>query len=312
MKTFIFSALALGMLASCANTDVEGVVENGEPVAIQLSAGVQQNVVVSRAPITGAGTSFDATIFGWEVVKDATVDYTAASTWKTTTSENISANASNEEISLTEIQYYNAVKTTTTYMKAYYPAGTITTGEYNFTADAKKDGTQDILVSNELTGSRADAVGKIFTFTHPLTQLKFAVKKGEGWKSDAAVSVKSITINGASIATGIKLKNNELITEAAALLTVNGITSVNLPNTSTPIGDPVMIVPTTADKKITVDIVMSDDIEYKGVELSSTGGGTFDGGKAYTVTLTFTNKKVATGATVTDWDYNNTVEIPVE
>ena len=40
MKTFIFSALALGMMASCSNTEVEGidVVDNGEPVAIQLSA----------------------------------------------------------------------------------------------------------------------------------------------------------------------------------------------------------------------------------------------------------------------------------
>ena len=33
MKTFIFSALALGMMASCSNTEVEGIdaVDNGEP-----------------------------------------------------------------------------------------------------------------------------------------------------------------------------------------------------------------------------------------------------------------------------------------
>ena len=70
MKTFIFSALALGMMASCSNTEVEGIdaVDNGEPVAIQLSAGVQTNVVagLSRAAITGADGVFVATVLGWE------------------------------------------------------------------------------------------------------------------------------------------------------------------------------------------------------------------------------------------------------
>ena len=34
MKTFIFSALALGMMASCSNTEVEGIdaVDNGEQI----------------------------------------------------------------------------------------------------------------------------------------------------------------------------------------------------------------------------------------------------------------------------------------
>ena len=69
MKTFIFSALALGMMASCSNTEVEGIdaVDNGEPVAIQLSAGVQTNVVagLTRAAITG-DAKFKATVLAWE------------------------------------------------------------------------------------------------------------------------------------------------------------------------------------------------------------------------------------------------------
>ena len=50
MKTFIFSALALGMMASCSNTEVEGIdaVDNGEPVAIQLSAGVETTTGVTN------------------------------------------------------------------------------------------------------------------------------------------------------------------------------------------------------------------------------------------------------------------------
>ena len=65
MKTFIFSALALGMMASCSNTEVEGIdaVDNGEPVAIQLSAGVQTAATVSRALIEN-GSKFTATVLG--------------------------------------------------------------------------------------------------------------------------------------------------------------------------------------------------------------------------------------------------------
>lgn len=314
MKTFIFSALALGMMTSCANTDVEGVstVDNGEPVAIQLSAGVQQNVVVSRAAITGADASFGANIFGWEVAKDATVNYALASTWETTTSKDISANAKNEEMSLTDIKYYNANVDITTCMRAFYPVGTITAGVYSFSADVKKDGTQDILVSNEVKGSRADAADKIFAFTHPLTQLKFAVKKGDGWNSGNVGSVQSITIKGASIAEGIIIKNNELKTASAGDITVNIATPIEVVDAQTPVGDPVMIVPTSAANEITVDIVLDNGVKYSGVKLASTGSGTFDAGKAYTVTLTFNNKKVATGATVTDWDYSGTADIPVE
>lgn len=46
MKTFIFSALALGVMAGCSNTEIEDVVDSGEPVAITLNAGVETAVVV--------------------------------------------------------------------------------------------------------------------------------------------------------------------------------------------------------------------------------------------------------------------------
>ena len=67
MKTFIFSALALGMMASCSNTEVEGIdaVDNGEPVAIQLSAGVETTTGVTRAAIED-GNKFKAIVLGWE------------------------------------------------------------------------------------------------------------------------------------------------------------------------------------------------------------------------------------------------------
>ena len=189
MKTFIFSALALGMMASCSNTEVEGIdaVDNGEPVAIQLSAGVETNVVagVTRAAITGKDGVFVATVLGWE---GSAADYSVAAKWNTTTN-NISAQANGGAITLTEAEYYNPSKEVNTYMKAYYPKGTVTTGNYSFTTPLK-DGTQDILVSTEVVGNRANATNKVFTFTHPLTQLNFSAIEGNGWGTGSVGSVK--------------------------------------------------------------------------------------------------------------------------
>lgn len=300
MKTFIFSALALGMMASCSNTEVEGIdaVDNGEPVAIQLSAGVETNVVagLSRAAITGADGVFVATVLGWE---GSTADYSVATKWNTTTN-NISAQANDEAITLTEAKYYSSDKAVSTYMKAYYPAGAATAGNYNFTTPVK-DGTQDILVSTEVVGNRSNTTNKVFTFTHPLTQLKFSAIEGNGWGTGSVGSVKSITLKDVSVATGVEISDNSLVSESIASLVVTNITEAGIAvgKTDTPMGDPVMIVPTTKNE-ILVDVVMTDGISFSDVKVTTTDD-TFMAGKAYTITLTFNNKKVAGTATVTDW-----------
>ena len=312
MKTFIFSALALGMMASCSNTEVEGIdaVDNGEPVAIQLSAGVQTNVVagLSRAAITGADGVFVATVLGWE---GSAADYSVAAKWNTTTN-NISAQANGDVITLTEAEYYNPSKEVNTYMKAYYPEGTVTAGNYNFTTPVK-DGTQDILVSTEVVGNRANATNKVFTFTHPLTQLNFSAIEGNGWGTGSVGSVKSITLKDVSVATGVKISDNSLVSESiVAGLAVTNITEAGIAvgKTDTPMGDPVMIVPTTKNE-ILVDVVMADGISFSNVKVTTTDD-TFMAGKAYTITLTFNNKKVAGTAIVTDWTTGGTGSGTVE
>ncbi|WP_251234510.1 fimbrillin family protein [Bacteroides nordii] len=313
MKTFIFSALALGMMASCSNTEVEGidVVDNGEPVAIQLSAGVQTNVVagLSRAAITGADGVFVATVLGWE---GSAADYSVAAKWNTTTNS-ISAQANGEAITLTKTEYYNSSKEVNTYMKAYYPEGTVTTGNYNFTTPLK-DGTQDILVSTEVVGNRSNTTNKVFTFTHPLTQLNFSAIEGSGWGTGSVGSVKSITLKGVSVATGVKISDNSLVSESVdaglAVTNIDAEAGIAVGKTDTPMGDPVMIVPTTKNE-ILVDVVMADGISFSNVKVTTTDD-TFMAGKAYAITLTFNNKKVAGTATVTDWTTGGTGSGTVE
>ena len=197
-------------------------------------------------------------------------------------------------------------------MKAYYPEGTVTAGNYNFTTPVK-DGTQDILVSTEVVGNRSNTTNKVFTFTHPLTQLNFSAIEGNGWGTGSVGSVKSITLKDVSVATGVKISDNSLVSESiVAGLAVTNITEAGIAvgKTDTPMGDPVMIVPTTKNE-ILVDVVMADGISFSNVKVTTTDD-TFMAGKAYTITLTFNNKKVAGTATVTDWTTGGTGSGTVE
>lgn len=298
MKTFIFSALALGMMASCSNTEVEGIdaVDNGEPVAIQLSAGVETNVVagVTRAAITGKDGVFVATVLGWEKTGDA--DYATNRTWLTTTN-NISAQANGEAITLQEIEYYSSNKEVSTYMKAYYPAGTAENGVYTFTTP-EQDGTQDVLVSGEVKGSRIDAATKSFVFTHPLTQLQFSVKAGETWKGG---SVKSIALKSIKLATGVNIADNSLVSKDVVSLSITGIDAagVEVKTAAAKVGAPTMILPITG-KTISIDVEMMDGTSFENITVT-TEDESFIAGKAYAIELTFKNKKIDGTATVQDW-----------
>ena len=91
------------------------------------------------------------------------------------------------------------------------------------------------------------------------------------------------------MATGVKISDNSLVSESI-------VAGLAVGKTDTPMGDPVMIVPTTKNE-ILVDVVMADGISFSNVKVTTTDD-TFMAGKAYTITLTFNNKKVAGTATV--------------
>lgn len=299
MKTFIFSALALGMMASCANTDVEGVstVDNGEPVAIQLSAGVQQNVVVSRAPITGA-VKFQPTILGWEAETKA--DYTGTP-WNASTIEEIASNASGVSITLNPVQYYNANEKINTFMKAFYVSD-----KTNVTVDNDKkyvytfentDGSKDVLLSDVISGNKTTTTVLNFGFKHPLTQVSFKVVAGDGVANGTTLT--SITLKNVVLPTGFDFSKEAPLTYTLpADLNVSGITSLAIAKDAVDAGSPVMIQP-ISDLKL--DIVTSTGT-FKDVPVVLKDKATaLSAGTAYTITLTFSQKAITGTASVTDW-----------
>ncbi len=298
MKTFVFSAVAMAVLASCTNSAIDDVVNNDEPVAIRLSAGVQANGAKdTRAPITGSAT-FVPTILAWEGNAEPT-DYATSTVKWTTTTDPIAANSTNVGLKLTKDQYYNSEASINTYMKAYYPEGTFSNGEYSFKAGYATNGTQDVLISNTVSGNKSAATNKLFTFTHPLSQFKFEVAAGVGMNAD--VKVKSIKLKSVKLPTGITVgaSSDAVKYGSNADLSVP-ITGEGVVPTSegASIGDPVMVCPleTTA---LTLDVETSE-VTYTNIPITIEGG-SVEAGTAYTITLTLQNKQIAGNATVTDW-----------
>lgn len=301
MKTFIFSALALGMMTSCANTDVEGVstVDNGEPVAIQLSAGVQQNVVVSRAPITGDEAKFKPTILGWEAEAEAV--YTGTP-WVASTNDAIASDAKDVAIALNPTQYYNANEKISTYMKAFYVSD-----DTEVTVDAAKkyvytfdntDGSKDVLLSNVVSGNKTTTATLNFSFVHPLTQVSFKVIAGDGLAANTKLT--SIKLKGVTLPVGFDFsKDAPLVYNSAEDLVVSNITTpLAIAAEAADAGNPVMIEP-MSDLKL--DIVTSTGSFTDVPVVLKDKTTALLAGTSYTITLTFSQKTITGTASVAIW-----------
>lgn len=307
MKTFIFSALALGMMASCANTDVEGVstVDNGEPVAIQLSAGVEATTVITRAAIE-QDANFSATVLGWE--SDDITNFEVKPTWNAVTSDIRVSTVATNNVKLTDAadataKYYKA-NGTKTFMKAFYVDGEKPTAEspnawiYDLT---KRDGTLDILMADAVSGDR-NTPADPFLFKHPLTKLIFKVIAGDGLADD--VTLTSINVKGMSVPEKINLGTSEVEfgTNPVASLSIGVEPQTAIPASTAEaaeVGNPIMVKPINGKFKIEV---VTSKTTYSDVEVNlTTVADHADGaGVAYFITLTFKDQ-ISTSASVTDW-----------
>lgn len=295
MKTFIFSALALGMMASCSNTEVEGIdaVDNGEPVAVNLIAGVQVSAT-SRAVID-EGSTFTASVFGWNVTGEATPEYATATPWTSLTGSIKAAAGGGEAVSLTDAQFYQT-SGDKTYIKAVSPAdGTIEGGVYTFKTPLTEE--EDVLLTKAtLTGDRKNATVAL-AFSHVLTRFNFKVVKGEHF--DAGVTVSKIVVNGGKLAQKIDLATAEITPVEAKEINI-AVNNVEINTPAANAGNPIMIVPCSAES-LTLDIETTGAGNYTGITISPASGDNFIEGTSYDITLTFTGKSVGATASVGKW-----------
>ena len=295
--------LCIAALASCSKG---GGSEDPRPVpgadrSIRLSAGLQ---AVTKAAV-GTGASFAATVGGWESASGA--DYAGAASWLSTAS--VTASESASDVALTPQQYYSQNGSEKTYMKAWYPAGTPTGGQVAFTkgADYKGDGTDDILLAPEVSGSALDAATRTLVFSHLCTQLRFTVQGDALFGS--TTTVKSITVKGTGVPTGLDLRTDALVYDAAAGVAVPGIDgSQAVTEQVAQAGESVMVPPFGA-KTFKIDVVTVNaagkEIAYRDVVVTASDNNTLPG-KAYTIALGFSGFEVTTSASVTPWDDTGT------
>lgn len=302
MKRYLsFFTLAAVTLAACSKTEEPGL-PSGDAIVLKAGMPTAVATALSRSVI-GTGDQFTAAVAGWE--SQNAVDYTAATRWSTTA--DITANATAQAVTLAAEQVYNANNAVKTYMKAWYPQGTLTSGTVSFADDAsyKGDGTDDVLLAAEVSGSKSDRNDKVLAFTHLTTQLQFKVVGEQSL--EAATSVTAIKLKSVQVPSGIDLGTDELTGAAAADLTLPGLgTSVEIPikndvGEAAPAtaGEPVMILPLEGNS-LKVDVT-TNNATYENVTVTIDDDTDFQAGKAYEITLTFKQFGIELSATVAEW-----------
>lgn len=301
-QIFLIGTLAIATLASCSKGEPGDTNAPSNNHEIRLNAGVPQATVApsSRSPILTNDT-FTAAVAGWES-SSGSATYTETATWATTA--NITAKEAMQTIPLDQKQVYNVNSAFKTYMLAWHPAGTLTSGEVAF--DNPTGEVDAMLVKGEVVGSSADNSGKTLAFAHMTTQLKFVVK-GDNTLA-TGTKLNSIKIKNVQIANGFSLAATPTVKYAiAADLSVPAIAAdliIPIKTTAAEVtpavaGNAVMINPPTGNQ-IKLDIETSNST-YNDVAVTIDNDTNFLPGKAYTITLTFMQTGISLGATVDNW-----------
>lgn len=324
----LLSLLAAGvLLAGCSKSENEGgggsVPGDGQPVAIRLSSGIGNvSKAASKAPVT-ADAPATVQIEGWENTEAE--PYAGASAWQSTASvkvltpEEIEADGTVNDITLSPVQYYNADENIKTYIKGWYPAAASVNGVVTFSAEENPDkgyvyagdGTDDVLLAGEVSGSKKEEeqISEALVFDHVTAQLVFKVKKGTGLAD--GTKIKTIKLKGGKIPCGIDLSSGTVTfaapTEDDGKLNTKAKVA-EITETATQAGVALMVEETTDNDALTlfIETTMDDDgatvaATYDNVKIKPTTGTGFKKGTAYSIEMTFKQAGISLEANITPW-----------
>lgn len=295
-------SMGLLFLSGCSQSgDAPDVPQVGDR-QIRLSAGLS---LVTRG-VLGDDARFTVAVGGWETSGEAV--YSSPQSWVSTAA--VSGAPAGGDLVLSPERYYSQNGSVKTFMKAWYPSGTLTNGEVAFhtSQDYIGDGTDDILVSTRAVGSALDADVKNFTFRHLTSQFRFVLTCDELFEA-YGYKIRTITIRNAGVPKGLNIVTDKLICDSRDL-TVPGIDGTkSITRQPASAGIPVMIEPFAGD--ILLLDVTTDEVTYRDVPVKISDADA-KAGKSYTVTLDFKGFKVNATASVTPWDYTGTGSADVE
>ena len=295
MKKFILPLFAVTLLTACSQSETEGENPN-TPVPILLNSGIE---ATTRAAIASGGSA-TVSIGIWE--KNGAVDYAATPTYTPTASVASTSEAA-AAITLSPLCYYNPDDNIKSNIKGWYPAGTLSSGIVTLN---NTDGQTDALLSNAVSGSKYGAISDALVFEHKTAQLNFKIVKGTGMAT--GTQIKSIKVTGSHLPTGLNLTKEPTAADAVTwtakdALPVPNLIQTAIPNEAAAIGDPVMIKPVDDNTTVKLTIVTAvGSAEATFTDMTfSTQNSKIEVGKAYTITLTFTQAGISLTAKITPW-----------
>lgn len=283
MKKYMIIAMAAALFAACSDSDEEcGTTTPPDNGLVEIKANAGVGGLQTRAPIN------DASSVTASFVASATNNNYTTNAW-TATGTFVASGATPASFSFSPAKYY-PVDSTYIYIKGYYPAGTISGNTVTYTTF---DGTQDVMLSNQVSGTKGTATALAFTFNHLLTQLQFNLVAGSGY--DASKTVTSIVIRSQKTAKTLDVNAGTIPTTNTGDITLTGPFTIST-TPGTVAGVYPMVV--SGATKVTVSVTTSDGVTYPDTDVTVTTVA----GKAHKLTLTLTPKLITTTATVTPWD----------
>lgn len=291
-RTFFYTMLAAGLLASCTNDELADNPLADGPVAAQVTADISQTL--TRVSANGVSASFTS---GDEinVVADGSATYVYTlqdngTTWS----------AGNNP-------YYFQNRDIVSFQAWYAAPGYKKTGnaiEINTKNQTVSSGWNqwDILatpvVKTDVTSPTVDFTGTN-AFSHVMTQVTMVFKKGDGISDLAALkgyTLKSLTTDATFSTLDCTLTPGTTTGDIA----ISGINASGTEYTCTPL----ILVPQTVTGTIDLEVKYNDQT-YKAALNAPTAG--LQAGYSYTYTVTVSNTKLeVSNAAISDWNTDQT------
>lgn len=280
MKKLMFAVIACAMALSGCSSEDDCTTVNPQPeenaTEIKLNAGILG--VATRAPV-----STNDNITASFVASTTDGDYTT-NAWNSTVTF-VASPTPTSALSFSPARYY-PVNSSTIYIKGYYPAGTLAGKSVTLAAD----GTEDVMITAQASGTKATATLLSFIFNHLLTQLQFKFVSGTGYPA-SGVNVTSLVIKQQKAPATLDL-NTATMTYTTKDLTLSGTFPI------TTAGATVSNYPMVkSGEALSVVVTTSDGVTYPETTISITT----EAGKSHLITLTFTPKEITAAISVTAW-----------
>lgn len=330
MKTLVLSMISIAatvaaMTACTSEGDPIDNIDNGQPVEIQLNAGIGS--ITTKTPITSDDQGkLSSALPGIQFVKAA--DIAESPAWGDVSKVASTAEIKTDDISTGKISfntplYYNVDPTLKSWLIGYYPVAEVepdastNKGKLQWTITGK----EDILLSAEVSGNKSkDEQIKSITFNHQLLQMQFKFVAEDPAAIDTwGNAIRRIAIKTKASGTLANLPSTITCTlsstpslawsnpaELTAYAVTDGTYSDNKITEASPItltetetlGGYIMVQPLTA----TTDYTLAITTNKSTAEVPITLGAAPAAGKAYEIILTFKASTIATTATITKWE----------